>query len=141
VPDKSGGNIHIPDGLHEVIVSETLTLDQKIQAVKHFAMPTFNMDTKPPTMEPAVLTQEDAEIVIEALKNNLFAMENTANTSITCNKCGRIDTHINPMISLEDMENDPDLAIRKAKMHFRKQGWLTTWGYDLCPKCSESLTE
>lgn len=126
----------IPKGLYEVITSKTLSLDQKVNAVSNFARGVIDLDNN--TIEAPAIAWEDAELIIEALKNGMvFDAEDPASfTAMTCNKCGKVDTSYKPDLSKFDMQENAQQALEFVKKHYEKLGWKTSWGHDLCPDCA-----
>lgn len=124
-------HFNIPGKLFDIIHSD-IPLDEKINVIR---------------LEAAArkMTEEQIEIIIEALKLNMFASvkENTISTAITCNKCGRSETIFDTSntINVDDLQDHPEISIRRLKAHFRRLGWITTLGYDVCPQCAQELSE
>lgn len=60
----------ISKGLYEVITSERLTLEQKLEAIPRFSWPIHHLDGElKGWIEPGQITEEDANLICEALKN------------------------------------------------------------------------
>jgi len=56
-----------------------------------------------------------------------------------CDRCGFIDDSYHPDLSQFDMVEETKRVIEFVKRHFREQGWVTSWGYDLCPNCVKEM--
>lgn len=136
-------NFEIPPMLMQVITDPNLTAEQKIKSINNFAVPVVSgLDGTIIKEMPPLLTKEQAEIIGEAVRNGLFDTPGQTSISIRCNKCGRIDTEIEDKdVTVGDVTENPEQLVREAKAKFRRKGWLTTWGYDLCPKCAENMNE
>jgi hypothetical protein len=62
--------VNVSMGLYEVIVSERLTLEQKIEAIPRFAYPIHHLDGSDiGLIEQGEITEEDANLISEALRN------------------------------------------------------------------------
>ncbi len=60
----------ITKGLYEVLVSDRLTLEQKIQSVEAFALPIHHLDGEHEGMiEAPAIAEEDASLIVEALRD------------------------------------------------------------------------
>lgn len=60
----------IPKGLYEVIASQNLTLEQKLETVPRFAWPIIHLDGEHQGLtEPGAITEEDAALICQVLKD------------------------------------------------------------------------
>lgn len=64
--------MNVSKGLYEVVTSSRISLDDKLEAIPRFALPTRHLDGEHRGLiEPGEITEEDAQLICEALKNGL----------------------------------------------------------------------
>lgn len=133
------GSLNIPKGLFETLTSKKLSVDQKIEAVKIATMPVLHGDgILEGFTEPPELTEQEAEMIISALKNGAVFDPDPKHawTYMTCNECGKVDMSFKPDLSEFDLQENPEAALEFVKKHYQKLGWQTSFGYDVCPDCA-----
>lgn len=52
-----------------------------------------------------------------------------------CNNCGLVSAFHPTDVTAEQLEKEGKATIMRMKEYFKEQGWVTAWGFDLCPEC------
>lgn len=66
----------IPQGLVDVILSENISLEQKLEAIPKFGLPILHIDGPlSGQFEEAPLAQEDAQLIAKAVKNGHYSVD------------------------------------------------------------------
>ena len=131
----------VPKPVLDVIQDTSLSREKQIEAISLFA--TYTMDMSGGTLGRPLITSEQADLLIEAVKHDLFSNPSKSiySMSITCNRCGQTETYIEDSLDPFDDQEEPDgeAVIAESRRYFNTQhGWQFHPSYgDLCPACAK----
>ena len=129
----------VPKPVLDVIQDTSLSREKQIEAISLFA--TYTMDMSGGTLGRPLLTTEQADIIIEAIRHELFTHPDRylVSMEITCNRCGQTETHIGDCGPYDDGVDDSAVIIKDARDYFKdNHDWRSHPSYgDLCPACAK----